>query len=102
MKTYRHGDVVIKEIDKDKLPAGAQKLSHLTLALGEVTGHSHRISSGQAALSKFNNKTYLEIQDKLATLTHEEHKEIELPTGTYEIIIQREYDDEKEWRNVLD
>lgn len=98
MKAYRHGDVIIREIEAVK----GDKLDHLTLAEGEVTGHSHRIIEGVAALFKFDDELYLDIQSELATLSHEEHKALELPQGKYEIIIQREYDDAKEWRKVAD
>ncbi len=43
----RQGDVLI--IPCDSSGAGC-KLDHLTLAEGEVTGHSHRISNGEAEL----------------------------------------------------
>ena len=97
-KPYRHGDVLLVPVKKAK----GKKLNHLTLAEGEVTGHSHRITEGEAALFSFDEKLYLSIQSDLATLSHEEHKALQLPHGDYEVIIQREYDDEKEWRNVLD
>lgn len=97
-KHYRHGDVVLIPVDEVK----GEKLGHLTLALGEVTGHSHRIEGGNAALFAFENEKYLEIQDELATLVHEQHKALELPRGNYQIIIQREYDDKDEWRQVMD
>ncbi len=100
MNRYRHGDVII--VGVDNIPAGAQKLAHLTLAEGEVTGHAHRITDGTAALFSFDAKTYLRIQSELATLSHEEHKALQLPRGEYEILIQREYDDEEEWHNVID
>lgn len=97
---YRHGDVIIKQIEKK--PTKAKKLDTLILAEGEATGHYHRISEGEAALYSYDDKKYLEIQSEIGLLTHEEHKALELPHGTYEIIIQREYDDEQEWRNVID
>lgn len=100
MKRYRHGDVIIIEVES--IPADASKLQGVTLAEGEVTGHSHRITEGMASMFAFDSKTYLEIQSDLAMLSHEEHSALQLPKGNYEVIIQREYDDENEWRNVLD
>ena len=97
-KCYRHGDVIIKAVRE--IPLGAVKQSCCVLALGEVTGHSHRIESG-AALWAFEDKRYLEVQKELACLVHEEHKALEIPQGTYEIIIQREYEPEG-WRYVTD
>lgn len=98
MKLYRHGDVIIREVEKVE----GKKLDHLVLAEGEITGHAHRVADGVAHLFQFQDKKYLEIQSELATLSHEEHKALQLPKGTYEIIIQRQYDDQKEWAYVSD
>lgn len=98
MKTLRRqGDVILK---KAEIPQGATKRNSLVLAEGEVTGHFHRLENGQTF--EFDGKLYAEITEKYSTLYHEEHEIQEVPAGTYEIIIQREYDDEKEWRNVCD
>ena len=97
MKQYRQGDVLIIEIDKVK----GKKLDHLTLAKGEVTGHSHKITEGNAELYEENGVLYLSVKDETAKLTHEEHKEIVLPKGDYEIKIQREYSPEG-WHRIAD
>lgn len=98
-KPIRHGDVILLPVEH--APAG-KALEHLTLAEGEATGHAHRITSGAAKLFQFDEKTYLSVQSEIATLSHEEHKALEIPHGDYEIKIQREYDDENEWRQVVD
>lgn len=97
MKTYRHGDVIVREVDKTR----GEKLDHLVLAEGEVTGHKHQITDGTASLFKFEEKLYLKIQSDLATLSHEEHNPLRLPKGSYEVIIQREYQP-KGWTYVAD
>ena len=100
---FGHGDVMIKKIDK--IPAKAklieQKTKNPTLAFGEVTGHSHQISSGVAEMLGFEEKTYLRVKSEIACLTHEEHAKIELPVGDYEIIIEREYEPGG-WKSVID
>lgn len=48
----------------------AQKLSHLTLAESEVTGHKHLISEGQAELSEKDGILYLRVLSEMALLTH--------------------------------
>jgi hypothetical protein len=102
-RVFGHGDVMV--VKTAKIPKGAeplkQKTKNPTLAFGEVTGHSHQISKGVAALFTFNEKTYMEVKSKIACLTHEEHHEIEIPEGTYEIGIQREYSPEG-WKKVID
>ena len=87
---YRHGDVLVSAISS--LPAGAEKQTHLVLAEGEVTGHAHRIAEpGTAELYQFGEEMYLRIVAPLATLVHQEHGPISLPTGIYRVWRQREY-----------
>lgn len=101
MKNYRHGDVIVRQVRS--IPKGAveKKVKKIVLAEGEVTGHSHQISSGAAKLFIFNDKAYLQVKSKIAALTHEEHSRIELPAGNYEIEIQQDYEP-KGWQKVVD
>ena len=96
---YRHGDVVI--IKADGIPKKSKKLNHLVLAEGEVTGHAHRVRGSEVELLEFEGNIFLSVKSDDAKVTHEEHKEIDLPVGDYEIRIQREYEPEG-WRNVQD
>ena len=97
MEKYRHGDVILKQVSEVK----GKKLKHLVLAEGEVTGHSHQITDGEAVLYEHEGTLFLSVESETAKLTHEEHKVIELPKGKYEITIQREYSPEG-WRRVAD
>ena len=93
----RQGDVIItpaRSIEGAKLP-------HLTLAEGEVTGHSHRISEGQAELYERGGTLYLKVLSPEATLLHEEHAAIQIPQGDWMVKIQREYAPEG-WKYVAD
>lgn len=99
VKAIRHGDVILVPVRAVK--GDEQKVERIVLAEGEVTGHSHRISDGMAALFKYDDKTYLKVKSKIATLTHEEHKEIKVPSGDYEVIIQKDYTP-KGWQKVVD
>jgi hypothetical protein len=96
--TLRQGDVILiplaTSVDGTKLP-------HLTLAEGEVTGHRHRISAGEAELSERDGVLYLKVLSPTAKLTHEEHHAIDVPQGAWQICIQREYEPEG-WRYVAD
>ncbi|NES87286.1 MAG: hypothetical protein F6K10_41540, partial [Moorea sp. SIO2B7] len=67
----------------------------------EVTGHSHRISNGQAELYEKDGTLYLRVLSDTATLIHEEHKQIEIPQGNWMVRIQREYEP-MGWRYVAD
>ncbi|MBW4549921.1 MAG: hypothetical protein KME35_02200 [Aphanocapsa sp. GSE-SYN-MK-11-07L] len=87
---YRHGDVLIRRIAS--LPTHAQRRAGVTLAEGELTGHSHRIQQSHAAqLWGQGSNLFLEVKQPSATLVHEEHRAIELPQGFYQVWKQREY-----------
>ncbi|MDJ0718215.1 MAG: hypothetical protein QNJ54_28975 [Prochloraceae cyanobacterium] len=97
MLPIRQGDVIITPSEQIE----GQKLSHLTLAEGEVTGHSHRISEGQAELYEKEGTLYLKVLSDTATLIHEEHNKIDIPQGNWMVRIQREYEPQG-WRYVAD
>ena len=87
---YRHGDVLLAAVPA--LPANAKPVLGLILAHGELTGHAHRIrEAGEAQLFTQGGFTYLRVTAAAATLVHEEHRPIELPTGVYRVWQQREY-----------
>ena len=96
-ENYRHGDVIIMPTKDVK----GELQDKNVLAEGEVTGHSHQITKGNAQLFKYSDKAYLKVKSEIAALTHEEHKKIELPAGDYEVIIQRDYIPDG-WKKVVD
>lgn len=106
MKTYRQGDVMIRQIKS--IPRTAKDITsnkRIVLAYGEVTGHAHAIAQGEALEFTMEDaakavRRFLQVVG-LATVRHEEHAPIELPPGCYEIIQQREYHPEA-IRNVED
>jgi hypothetical protein len=90
MALYRHGDLLVSRVDG--LPRNARRLQHLVLAQGELTGHSHRITERDAAmLYETGSDLFLDVTGGVATLVHQEHGPIELPTGVYHVWRQREY-----------
>ncbi|NJK44917.1 MAG: hypothetical protein HC933_12060 [Pleurocapsa sp. SU_196_0] len=89
---YRHGDVMIARVTA--LPEGAVERNGVTLARGELTGHSHRIRDFQhAKLYEHDAQTYLEVLTDTAVI-HEEHHAIVLEKGMYRVWMQREYSPE--------
>jgi len=105
MQVYRQGDVSILVLDK--LPKRAKQVKgEPILARGEVTGHTHRMVEGKVRLYQMAGLLYLRVLTETAKLYHEEHQEIVLPQGDYQVNRQREYD----WfatagrriRNVMD
>ena len=96
---YQQGDVLIKKVAEIK----GKKLNHLTLAEGEVTGHFHSITKGDAELYEHEGTLFLKVIDDKVELTHQEHDVVVLPKGDYEIGIIKEYDHlSREVRNVAD
>ena len=115
----RQGDIEINRVAS--IPKGAKKANTLTIAHGEVTGHSHRLVEPEEALpnglqpvdlSKVDvlvdetGLMYVALKDKQAvTLKHDEHGPVTLTgPGTFCFTRQREYDEnerEKE-RKVRD
>jgi hypothetical protein len=95
----QQGDVLIKKVSRIK----GKKLNHLTLAKGETTGHAHIIREGDAELYEHEGTLFLRVKSENSILTHQEHHEITIPKGDYEIGIVKEFDHlEQEVRNVKD
>jgi len=87
---YRHGDVLVTRVAE--LPGDVEKLTHLVLAEGEITGHSHRIAEpGSAELLQSPTGMFLHVLWPSATLIHQEHGPIMLGQGVYRVWRQREY-----------
>lgn len=103
MELYRHGDVLVGSVDA--LPDDATKREGVTLAYGEVTGHSHRIADpSHAETFMYDGQLYLRVTAPTAQLIHEEHHTITLPAGIYRVWQQREYEPSTRtgWRTVYD
>lgn len=99
---YRQGDVLI--MDPVRLPANATRRKNNVVAEGEATGHAHRLVGGDV-FDLEGGGIAIAVAGGGA-LTHEEHHRVELDANedgmAYPVIIQREYDDEQEWRQVAD
>ena len=90
MALYRHGDLLVENVDA--IPDDARLAHHLVLAEGELTGHSHRIAERDTAeLYQSAGGMFLRVKADLATLVHQEHGPIGLPRGDYRVWRQREY-----------
>lgn len=89
----QHGDVLIKEVVE--LPKGVRKVARengrIIVARGEATGHNHAIAEKGAILYELKGDLYLEVAEPV-TITHEEHKPLEIPEGIYQIGRVKEYD----------
>lgn len=102
---YRQGDVLIERVES--IPDTERRIRRkgkIILALGEATGHHHRIEKGKVTAysnPKSPEVSYLDIANAVALLEHEEHETIALPPGKYRIGRQREYSPQ-EIRRVQD
>lgn len=94
MNFRRHGDLSFHEISPEKVEGKlVEHEGSFVLALGEATGHAHVITAPKEDLEIRQDETgrYFITLKSLATISHEEHKVIEIPAGTYEMKNEREY-----------
>lgn len=103
-KPIRHGDVLLLPVAFH--PLVAIEHQELTIALGEATGHHHTLYPAMPGyrVKEFyiGNRRFIDIGADYF-LRHQEHKEIKIPPGTYEITIEKEYDPfEKAMKQVVD
>lgn len=96
---YRQGDVLVKKIEK--LPEGLKEKDKV-IAYGEVTGHKHQFKTEQVLVfENAEHNQFLDVKQE-SILEHDTHKQVILPKGKYEVVIQREFDVLQQVRNVLD
>jgi hypothetical protein len=105
---FRQGDVGFL---KEAIPPDARPIPLRPFALGEVTGHSHRIApgfEGMVEMLEKDGEIYGRIIGDVAVpVVHEDHD----PTGSVSLLppgfegvvrIAREYDEEEDFRSVAD
>jgi hypothetical protein len=110
MRIIRQGDVALVQVSQ--LPEGCVPVEgqsrKIVLALGEATGHHHRIEDhvtigpeaaaeiAEAAIARARlfvaptGERFLEVKETV-TLLHEEHSPHAIPPGIYELPFQMEY-----------
>lgn len=105
--TFRQGDVGFVS---SAIPANARRIKTRPFALGEVTGHSHRVAVADEPFVEMyegeNGEIYVRALKDVPVL-HEDHD----PTGATSILpagfegevrIALEYDEEQDFRQVAD
>ena len=117
MVKYQQGDVVMFKVDKEYFEKNTRhgeeykahymggKDQHAIIAFGEATGHKHQVNmvdmakeAGVTLNMGYNQSAGMDVPegfkviDAPVTITHEEHKPIELPPGYYMVRIVREFD----------
>lgn len=111
MKILRQGDVLLVPVKRiPPLAKLVKRTGDVILALGEVTGHAHRIKTDGVTVHEHEGTRFVRIPKAKtpARLSHEEHGAIEIEPGEYEVRIQRQYAPEEKtgstppWRAVAD
>lgn len=97
-KPVIQGDVMLMPVDAMPVGTPAKGRRH-TLALGEVTGHSHVLD--RAVLVESGGTRYVEV-DEGGALYHEDHGPLVVPPGAYRVIQQVEPDILGGFRAVAD
>jgi len=99
-----HTMEITSQYYNDKEPEGELDGGKCTVALGEATGHHHSFMQGSPGVvvtaykqGWLNSETparchYVAVEQGHATVTHQEHKPITLPSGYYKVEIVREFD----------
>lgn len=97
---YRQGDVLlipVQPIEVSRLNKVPLEDGKIVLAHGEQTGHSHVLVADDAELVEEQKaaveeaKRYLRVGMAGGTLVHEEHGAISVPSGMYEVRLQKEF-----------
>ena len=102
----RQGDVLLVPMDIH-VPPGVRPVREVVLALGEMTGHAHRLAAPEVYTWEADGQRYVRVVgDEPGTLAHEEHDptpaSVVAPGVTYRVIQQQEMDLKGQWRKVQD
>ena len=83
---WRQGDIYFVKIDEEVNLSEGTALKNGVIARGEQTGHAHRVSPSSLAagamLVALGRAMYLRASEAGASIVHDEHGPIQLPTGT--------------------
>lgn len=112
MRIVRQGDVLLVATTRKASGSVIESGNSVTLALGEMTGHSHQAVALEPAIENRDDVPPMQlfqepdgrrllVINRDAELRHEEHGRIGLPVGGYEVVQQVEYTPEA-IRNVAD
>lgn len=98
----RQGDILLRKIEDEGLAKRLRKEGTnvprvrgkgLIIALGEATGHHHRVLTKGVRVIQRDGKRYLVVpQGTVAEFVHEEHETLLVGAGVHEISNQREYE----------
>lgn len=91
---YRQGDVLLIPVEGDVsggVPIEPDGDVYI-LARGEATGHHHAVTAvGTQLFTHPLMGMVLAVLRSPVVLTHQEHTNVEIPVGNYQVVRQREY-----------
>ena len=97
----RQGDVLLVP-DGVSPPEGTSPQTEVVLAVGETTGHAHRVSGRVLDWNDTEGRRYVRAVGAPGVLTHEDHDPIPAPVvepdTTYRVVIQQEWDLMQQWK----
>ena len=100
----RQGDVLLVP-DEASPPSGVVTQTEVILALGEATGHAHRLI-GTIVEWKQAGQRYIRSVGVVGSLSHEDHDPqpaaVVVANQTYKVIPQKEWDLSGQWKPVQD
>lgn len=108
-RLYRQGDVLL--VPCSEIPAGAYEEAaengRVVLARGERTGHAHTMDAERVCYFREDGSgsggAFISVAGPTPVdLTHEEHAPLKIPSGSYRVIQQREYQPRSVPRTVSD
>ena len=101
-KQIAQGDVYFVKVDDQELE-NPEKANEFTFALGEATGHRHRVITKEpeqlVEIKQIADGQWLmNVKEVETKIVHEQHAPagVELDTGTWRVIRQREFDPQRE------
>jgi hypothetical protein len=94
-RMFRQGDVLLIAVapfdtaglDRESNSSDGRQI----LAWGEATGHVHAVAQKATEIVIVGDDRYLVVDRDGAVLSHDEHGPIDLASGMYRIVRQREY-----------
>lgn len=91
MEYLRHGDLCFSPTNEVPKEAVERKLAtEYVLALGEATGHAHRLK-GKAKVYDLPDDGMILAVEEEAELSHEEHATLKFAPGLYLLKREREF-----------
>jgi len=84
----RHGDLLIRQVYQ--IPNNAIPLSTNIIAVGEKTGHNHKLNGQHQVYETPDKQTFFEAKQDLS-LNHPEHDTLKISKGCYLVVHEQEH-----------